>query len=112
VKLAEFNALCVQEWAQEPRGDVKVLSLTDASYEELSADVGGERDPAKIKELHDALSRLATDPAYRQKVLILPPGPLELVNPVTRSAVKITGGADADTAEVYSVPESRVVTCN
>ena len=34
-----------------------------------------------------------------------------IVNPITCSVIKITGGADTDTAEVYSVPESRTVTC-
>lgn len=115
MKLDQFHALCDREWAKQPRGDVKALSLTDASYEELHADfVCSESSPAspdQIREMQDALSDLAGDPAWHGKVMVLPPGPLELVNPVTRSVVKVTDGADTDTAEVHSVPESRTVTC-
>jgi hypothetical protein len=113
VKLSQFYDLCDREWGQESRGDVRALSLTDASYEELRGDFTGSESspisPAQIREMQAALSGLAGDPAWRGKVMVLPPGPLELVNPVTRSVVKVTDGADSDTAEVYSVPESRIV---
>ena len=91
MKLDQFGALCDREWTQEARGDVKALSLTDGSYEELQAGAAAGYDPAFLPP---------------------PPGPFELINPVTRSVVKITGGADSDTAKVCSVPESRVVTCS
>lgn len=88
MKLDQFKALCGREWAQEARGDVKVLNLTDGSYAELGADV--------IMS-HDSVCAPPSDE------------PLELVNPVTRSVVKVTSGADGDSAEVYSLPESRTV---
>jgi hypothetical protein len=91
VKLDQFKALCNREWTQNARGDVKALSLTDASYAELSADV-----------------IMSHDPVFAPPTL----GPLELVNPVTRSVVKVMAGADSDTAEVDSLPASRTVTCN
>jgi hypothetical protein len=88
VKLSQFRKLCQREWMQERRGDVVALHLTDGSYEELYVDVLVEDDSVCV-------------PAV--------PGALELVNPVTRSVVTILIGADSDTAEVYSVPEPRVV---
>jgi hypothetical protein len=91
MKMDQFSALCGREWALKARGDVKSLSVTDGSYAEFQVDAAIGYDPAFLP------------PA---------PGPFTLINPVTRSVVKITGGADSDTAEVHSVPESRVVTCS
>jgi hypothetical protein len=90
MKMDQFGALCDREWALNARGDVKALSLTDGSYGELQAGAAVGYDPAFLPPS---------------------PGPFELINPVTRSVVKITGGAASDTAEVHSVPESRTVTC-
>ena len=100
MKLDQFKALCDREWAQEFRGDVQGLSLTAGSHRELATDVLVEGyspghllyiDPAELSAIRAGAS-IST-----------------IVNPITRSVVKITGGADSDTAEVYSVPESRVV---
>ena len=91
MKMDHFSALCDREWVLKARGDVKALSVTDGSYAELQADAAIGYDPAFLP------------PA---------PGPFTLINPVTRSVVTITGGADSDTAEVDSVPESRTVTCS
>jgi hypothetical protein len=87
--LGQFNALCDREWAQEARGDVAALSLTDCSYEELLADLHG-RFPLNL-EPAEGVART-------------------LLNPVTRSVVKVAAGAASDTAEVYAIPESRTVT--
>jgi hypothetical protein len=73
VKLAEFNTLCDLEWARETRGDVIGLSLTNSSYTELARE---------------------TNPFERM------PSAAPIVNPVTRSVVKVAGGASFDTAEV------------
>jgi hypothetical protein len=89
MKMDQFSALCDREWALKARGDVKALSLTDGSYAELQADAAIGYDPAFLP------------PA---------PGPFTLINPVTRSVVKTTGGAASDTAEVYGGPESWTVT--
>ena len=77
MKLSEFRGLCDREWG-EARGDVTRLRLTDESYAELAEDAlisgaGGES-------------------------MLLPLG--ELLNPVTRSVVKVTAGASTDLAEV------------
>ena len=77
MKLTEFNALCEREWG-EACGDVTGLSLTDESRAEL---------------LDDALIQ-----GIQADTILLPRG--ELFNPVTRSVVKITGGASEDTASV------------
>jgi hypothetical protein len=88
VKLGQFRALCDREWMQEARGDVQALSLTDDSYEELRADALVNYDPVLVP---------------------MTLGPLELMNPVTRSAVKVTGGAASDTTEVCSVSGFRTI---
>ena len=72
MKLAEFCELCEREWG-EARGDVIGLALTDESYAELTRD------------------RSVLSP------ILLPP---PLLNPVTRSPVKVTKGASVDSAEV------------
>jgi hypothetical protein len=70
VTLDQFSALCDREWANG-RGDVVGLRLTDGSYGELAREVLAGSLPL------DAI-----------------------VNPVTRSAVKVASGASADLAEV------------
>jgi hypothetical protein len=103
VKLTEFNALCDREWRQEFKGDVVALSLTDDSYRELDRDViiNGTQYP---RPLFIDKSELPAIQAGGGIGIVM--------NPITRSVVKFTGGADRDTAEVYSVPESRTVTCS
>lgn len=75
--VTEFRELCEREWG-EARGDIIGLRLTDESYHNLLFSVFTSR------ERHD----LITD------------GEDELLNPVTRSVVKLAKGADSDTAEV------------
>ena len=75
MKAAGFTALCSREWAQEARGDVVGLTLTDDSLRELAEDV--VTDPSGL--------RLSLNP---------------LVNPITRSDVEVAGGAADDTASV------------
>lgn len=77
MKLSEFNDLCDREWANG-RSDVVALRLTDESYKELA---------------EDALIRGAAGAP-----VLLPLG--EMLNPVTRSVVKVTGGASANLIEV------------
>jgi len=103
VKLDQFKALCDREWRQEgARGDITALNLTNDSHRELSTDV--------LVEGYSPGHLLFIDsedlPAIRAGASIT-----TIVNPITCSVIKITGGADTDTAEVYSVPESRTVTC-
>ena len=89
MKTAEFSDLCSREWAQEARGDVVGLTLTDDSLRELAED-------------------LVTDPLPGRMVLRIPEGadpadgePLNpLVNPITRSDVEVAGGAASDMATV------------
>ena len=76
MKLAGFNALCEREWG-DARGDVTGLRLTDESYAELTVDTLISGTP---------------------EVILLPRG--ELFNPVTRTVVKVAGGASEDRAEV------------
>jgi len=83
VKLAEFNALCEREW-NEARGDVTGLRLTDESYAELAREVLERAESLPLDVMLGA--KAAAD---------------EAVNPVTRSVVKVTGGASIDSAEVY-----------
>jgi hypothetical protein len=78
VKLAEFSALCEREWG-EARGDVVGLLLTDESLSEFETD-------------------LLIHPDDQCRSLL---NPFDLVNPITRSVVKVTGGASVDSAEVY-----------
>lgn len=102
MKLEQFNALCDREWHQEFKGDVVALSLTDDSYQELDRDViiDGTQYPRALLIDKSELPAIAAG------------GGIGIVmNPFTRTVVKFTGGADKDTAEVYSVQESRTVTC-
>lgn len=77
MKLTEFRELCEREWG-EARGDVTGLSLTDESAEELWRD--------KLMQ------------GFQDEEILLPSD--QLFNPVTRTIVKITKGADEDTASV------------
>ncbi len=93
MKLPEFRELCDREWG-EARGDVISLALTDESYEELTRDVimdGGRSVPTPILYLIDEadLEGIRDGESF-------PP----LLNPVTRSPVKLTKGASIDSAEV------------
>ncbi len=103
MKLDQFKALCDREWNQEgARGDIMVLNLTSESHRELSTDVLVKRySPGHL--IYVDREEL---PAIRAGASIS-----TIVNPITRSVIKIIGGADSDTAEVYSVPESRTVSC-
>ena len=85
MKLDQFRALCDREWKQQPRGDVVGLRLTGDSYDELYLDILTDGDPAWASAVEAAI---------------------ELVNPVTRSAVAVAGGdEDIDIVEVqHTVP--------
>jgi hypothetical protein len=83
VKLAEFNALCDREWAKKDRGghgDVVLLTLTEASAEELGRDL--LMNPQHFGHvLHlttDDVASIRAGDAFRQAV-----------NPITRTVVKI-----------------------
>ena len=79
MKLSQFRALCVREWEQEGnRGDVIALQLTDDSLAELEAD-------------------LLVDPDERFRSVL---DPFALVNPITRSFVRVAGGDTWDWFEV------------
>ena len=91
MKLADFDALCEREWG-EARGDVIGLCLTDDSRQELAND-------ALTSDTFDSCLLLIKEselPAIRAGA-----GIGSVTNPITRSVVKITGGASVDSAEVY-----------
>ena len=78
MKLAEFNALCDREWAKPKRGDVVSLLLTGPSAAELCVDLlTGVPGYGFLVDDPDAAAG--------------PVGALvsEIVNPVTRTPVKI-----------------------
>lgn len=94
MRLAEFNDLCQREWLLRPQqyGDVIELHLTDSSWLELARDVS-----------------LANDPVQQPLIIKISPGDLpairggavtSVVNPVTRSTVRIKGGVERDEALV------------
>jgi hypothetical protein len=90
VKLAEFNAICEREW-REAHGDVMGLNLTDDSRQELVNDV-------LTSDTFDSCLLLIEEsdlPAIRAGA-----GIGSVTNPITRTVVKITGGASVDSAEV------------
>jgi hypothetical protein len=83
VKLAEFNALCEREWEKRDRGgrgDVVRLTLTEAGYEELSADILADQSRLPFD--------LPPEPcACHPHILMV--HPIALVNPITRTQVGI-----------------------
>lgn len=96
MKLAEFNALCDREWAKQDRGgrgDVVLLTLTEASAEELSRDL--LLDPRHFGHTMylttDDVASIRAGDMFRQAV-----------NPITRTVVKIRTKADGkrETARV------------
>jgi hypothetical protein len=92
VKIAEFNALCDREWANG-RGDVTGLHLTDESFAELSLEALREAESAPLDVM------LGAKPAASA-----------VVNPVTRTVVKVQCGSVEDRAEVrryYAGPHPR-----
>ncbi len=90
MKLAWFNKLCDALWTGKTRGDVTAISLTDDSYQELLTDVV------------TAASLLATSHTQNPLMPGMPAraGLGEMVNPVTRSPVQVSGGADRDSVTV------------
>jgi hypothetical protein len=92
VTLGEFEELCVREWAS--RGDVIEIALPEPSVAELSADV--------------LLSGRGIESSWRwgdedNPVLPAPVGApvIEVLNPVTRSVVKVTVVEGPGTARVF-----------
>lgn len=103
MKLAEFNALCDREWSKTDRGgrgDVVLLTLTGPGAAELTRDViaeqEGHRAYLSLAVKHEVMTQAEAD---RLAVGI---GIEQVVNPVTRTVVKIRtkpGGA-RETARV------------
>ena len=93
MKLAEFDDLCQREWDRSRRGDVVSVSLTEASYEELGADIHASA-PRLPYDLQD-------EPCACHPHVIMS-HPIALVNPVTRTQVGIRVKASGahDTARV------------
>jgi hypothetical protein len=79
VNLAEFNQLCNQEWSNG-RGEINVLYLSEASFDELYTDIFVNRaGPVSIVHPH-----------------------WDLLNPITRQTVSVkTTDKDHDTMMVY-----------
>ena len=95
MKLAEFKDLCDREW-DEARGDVQALHLTNSSLLEFTADVllaGAEDQPFLFPMV----------PLYdREEIAGIRAGAAtsQVLNPVTRSVVEVSGDSDLDLAEV------------
>jgi hypothetical protein len=86
MNLHDFTELCQREWRERPPGDVVELALTFDSLRSLSAEAAESSSQWVTKVL------LVNTPFGYPEV--------ELVNPVTRSAVNVIGGAVIDTAIV------------
>ena len=93
MKLAEFNALCDREWKNQNRGgrgDVVLITLTEASRDELADDM--IVNPQQFGHI----LYIKADEAGNLRPIT------EVVNPITRSVVKIRTKPDGkhETARV------------
>lgn len=99
MKLAAFKDLCDREWAKDQHGDVQALHLTNSSLMELTCDVllAGSSDPFLFP-----LEPLIGSDDIKGK----PVGAVcrDILNPITRTVIHISGDSDRDFAEVYSMP--------
>lgn len=77
MKLEQFNKLCDMQWSQEIHGDVIKLELTNAGLVELTEDCLASG--ASFTEL-DEIQQVAVGASVA-----------ELINPVTRTSVKVVG---------------------
>ena len=93
MKLAEFHALCDREWAKPKRGDIESLCLTETGARELVNDVlmGGAWDSCLVFIEESELPAISAGA-----------GISEVVNPITRTVVKIRTKKDGirETARV------------
>lgn len=94
MKLDQFNDLCDRMWHHSGVfSDVIALHLTDESHAEFSADaIGGSAFDYQLDNPFDGEPKTTTAGLRVDK----------FVNPVTRTTVKVTGGADEDTATVQT----------
>lgn len=91
MNLDQFNALCEHEWGHGGAfNDVVALHLTDESLADLSGDIANNGSPFDY-----ALGNPFGD---EPKPVAVGFRASEVVNPVTRTVVKVTGGAGEDTA--------------
>jgi hypothetical protein len=95
VKLAEFKDLCDREWG-EARGDVQSLHLTNSSLLEFTTDVllAGAEDESFLFPLVPLFD--SEDVADIRVGAVTS----KILNPITRSVVKVSGDSDCDMAEV------------
>lgn len=90
MKLAEFHDLCEREW-ESRRGDILDLHLTNESREELTVDV----------LLNGAQSQMILY-ITKEDIETIRGGAITcVVNPITRTAVKLASGAPWDSATVH-----------
>jgi hypothetical protein len=87
MKVSDFTQLCDRHWCGSPRGDVIELALTLESACELADDAAEKPSPW--------VTAMSKDDPFGSG---LPD--IELMNPITRSAVHVIGGAVSDTAIV------------
>lgn len=94
MKLDQFNDFCQRMWGNSGVfSDVVALHLTDESQAELSANaINGSAFDYQLDSPFGGEPKTTTAGLRVDK----------LVNPVTRSVVKVTGGADEDTATVQA----------
>lgn len=100
MEFAQFRELCVREWkGKEGFGDVVELSLTGPSAAELAASVASDPSfqPPRILRIREEDVEAIKSDAEGTAVGLLA---ALLVNPVTRSDVRITADAESDTATV------------
>ena len=95
MKLGEYKDLCDREWS-EARGDVQALHLTNGSLLELSCEIllaGAEDEPWLFPMIPLITSEDVAD--IRAGAVCR-----EILNPITRSVVRISGDSGQDMAEV------------
>jgi hypothetical protein len=103
LKFGEFRELCMKEW-RDNKGDVTVLWLTQESYRELQEDSLG------LVEGQDVLFKENGTVQPAARVIYNPAGNVShqvgirmntIVNPVTRTPVRMKLARDMDVADVW-----------
>jgi hypothetical protein len=93
VKLDQFRTLCHSEWHSDLRGDVQALRLTGPSLAELTAEVLADPEQSVMPTILRITPEQAENMTAGASLT-------EIVNPVTKSTVRVNLAPDRDTAEV------------
>src|SRR5262249_25187167 len=91
MKLAEFNAFAEKEW-EDRRGDILEMNLTDDSLSELVTDIllNGAQDMLFLYITKEDIEEITVG-----KIRFLQ-------NPITRTTVRLYGGAPWDSAHIHA----------